>query len=95
MQLTVDISMYPLKDDFITPITWFIERVATYPTIQRKTNALATQIVGPYDDVMKMLSNEMKASHEKFGQAVFVCKFLCGARELDFDDTFGQTQSDA
>ena len=93
MQLTVDISMYPLKDDFITPITWFIERVAAYPNIRRKTNALATQLTGPYDEVMDMLKVEMKASHAEFGQAIFVCKFLNGKFELDYQDHFGTGQA--
>ena len=93
MQLTVDISMYPLKDDYITPITWFIERVATYPNIRRKTNALATQISGPYDQLMAMLKVEMKAAHAKFGQAIFVCKFLNGSFELDYQDNFGKGQN--
>ncbi|MBW8192538.1 hypothetical protein K0504_15975 [Neiella marina] len=89
--LTVDISMYPLKDDYLTPISWFIERLASYPNIKRTTNALATQICGPHDDVMAMLSTEMKAAHEAFGQAVFVCKFLPGERELDYQDNFGKS----
>lgn len=86
--LTVDISMYPLKDDYITPITWFIKRLASYPNIKRTTNALATQVCGPHDEVMAMLSAEMKAADEKFGQAIFVCKFLPGERELDYEDKF-------
>ncbi len=90
MHLTVDISMYPLQENYKEVIGWFIERLATYPEIRRKTNALATQITGPYEAVMAMLGVEMKAAHAKFGQSIFVCKFLNGSFELDYDDQFGQ-----
>ncbi len=90
MHLTVDISMYPLRDGYLEAITWFIERVATYPAIRRKTNALTTQITGPYDEVMELMRVEMKAAHAKFGQSIFVCKFLNGSFELDYQNKFGQ-----
>ncbi|WP_025819709.1 hypothetical protein [Shewanella marina] len=83
MKLTVDISMYPLKTDYIEPIDWFIARLDAYPEIKRVTNAMSTQVSGDYDQVMAMLATEMKAGYEKWGRAVFVCKFI--GRELDLD----------
>lgn len=95
MHLTVDISMYPLQENYKEVIGWFIERLATYPEIFRKTNALATQVTGPYEAVMAMLGVEMKAAHAKFGQSIFVCKFLNGSFELDYDDPFGKSVAEA
>ncbi|MCG9696439.1 YkoF family thiamine/hydroxymethylpyrimidine-binding protein [Shewanella sp. Isolate11] len=82
MKLTAEISMYPLKDSYIDPIEWFINRVDSYPNIERKTNAMATQVCGEYADVMAMLATEMQAAHEKWGKAVFVAKFIGGELNL-------------
>lgn len=81
MKLTAEISMYPLADEYLEPIQWFIKRLDSYPNIKRVTNAMATQVQGDYAEVMTMLATEMQAAHEKFGKAVFVCKFI--GRELD------------
>ncbi|WP_095499539.1 hypothetical protein [Paraferrimonas haliotis] len=93
MKLTVEISMYPLHDDYLTPIKWFIERLASYPNIERNTTATCTQVQGDFDEVMAMLSVEMKAGYQKFGKAIFVCKFLQGPLELDYQDEFGKAQA--
>ena len=83
MKLTVEISLYPLRENYVEPILWFIERLRQYPEIERVTNAMATQVAGDYDAVMTMLGTEMKAAHEKWGRAVFVCKFIGGALDLE------------
>lgn len=82
MKLTAEISMYPLNENYIDPIKWFISRVDCYSNIERVTNAMATQICGDYGDVMSMLAIEMQAAHEKWGKAVFVCKFIGGELNL-------------
>lgn len=84
MQLTVEISLYPLREQYVEPIQWFIDRLKQYPDIERVTNALSTQICGDYDAVMRLLGTEMKAAHEKWGKAVFVCKFLGGDFNLEY-----------
>ena len=83
MKITVEISMYPLREQYVEPIQWFIDRLDQYPDIVRVTNAMATQLQGDYDQVMAMLSVEMKAAHERYGKAVFVCKFINGALDLN------------
>ncbi|MGB0895012.1 MAG: YkoF family thiamine/hydroxymethylpyrimidine-binding protein [Parashewanella sp.] len=83
MKLTAEISMYPLNENYIEPIQWFIDRLDSYPNITRMTNAMATQVQGDYQDVMNMLAIEMQAAHEKWGKAAFVCKFL--GSELDLE----------
>ncbi|AQS36733.1 YKOF-like protein [Shewanella psychrophila] len=85
MKLTAEISCYPLQDNYLDPILWFIDRLDSYDNIERKTNAMATQVCGEYGDVMAMLATEMQAAHKKWGKAVFVCKFIGG--ELDLSHT--------
>lgn len=82
MKLTAEISMYPLQDNYLDPICWFIERLDSYPGITRVTNAMATQVCGDYQELMSMLAIEMAAAHQKWGKAVFVCKFIGGELDL-------------
>jgi hypothetical protein len=41
-------------------------------------NTMSTQVFGDYDAVMRIYAHEMKRSHEKWGKAIFVCKFING-----------------
>jgi hypothetical protein len=70
--------MYPLKEQYIQPIQEFIDRLNTYKNIKVITTATSTTVCGEYLPTMQMLGEEMQRSHEKIGQAIFVCKFLNG-----------------
>ena len=78
MKLVAEISMYPLKEQYIKPIQEFIDRLNTYESIKVVTTATSTTISGEYLPTMQLLAEEMQRSHEKIGQAIFVCKFLNG-----------------
>jgi len=82
MRVTVEISKYPFQENFEEPILNFIERLNAYDSIKIKTNATATHIVGEYDEVMKILQDEIKVSFEKYGKVVFVAKFINGALNI-------------
>jgi uncharacterized protein YqgV (UPF0045/DUF77 family) len=86
MKLKEENSMYPLHENYLDPIKWFIDRVDRYDNIERVTNAMATQVCGEYSDVMSMLATEMQAAHEKWGKAVFVCKFIGGELNLSHSE---------
>jgi uncharacterized protein YqgV (UPF0045/DUF77 family) len=80
MRSAVEISMYPLSGDYLPPIQSFIDRLNTHPGLIVQTNSLATQIWGPLDEVMAVLSEEMNRSAAADGapQLVFVMKVLPG-----------------
>ena len=78
MKLVAEISMYPLKEQYIEPIQEFIDRLNTYERISVITSATNTVVSGDYLPTMQLLAEEMQRSHEKVGQAIFVCKFLNG-----------------
>ena len=80
MRAAVEISMYPLTGEYLVPIQTFIDRLNTHPGITLLTNALSTQIWGPLDEVMSILSEEMTRSAAVPGapQLVFVVKVLPG-----------------
>jgi uncharacterized protein YqgV (UPF0045/DUF77 family) len=81
----VEISMYPLTRDYLAPIQAFIDRLNTHHGLIVRTNALATQIWGPLDQVMAMLTQEIarSASVADAPQLVFVMKVLPGLRPPD------------
>ena len=76
MRVAVDISLYPLADDFIPPIQDVIERLNTHAAIEVATNPMSTQVRGEYDDVMAVLNQEIKATFEQCPKAVFAIKIL-------------------
>ncbi|WP_299591177.1 YkoF family thiamine/hydroxymethylpyrimidine-binding protein [uncultured Microbulbifer sp.] len=78
MQLSVEISMYPLKDEYIPAIKDFIQRLNEQPQLQVISNTMSTQVFGDYDVVMDVLKAEMRKSWEQSGRAIFVCKFIDG-----------------
>jgi uncharacterized protein YqgV (UPF0045/DUF77 family) len=78
MKLVAEISMYPLKEQYIEPIQEFIDRLNTYESIKVVTTATSTTVSGDYLATMQLLAEEMQLSHERVGQAIFVCKFLNG-----------------
>jgi uncharacterized protein YqgV (UPF0045/DUF77 family) len=78
MRAAVDISMYPLTGEYRPSIQAFIDRLNTHPGLTVKTNALATQIWGPLDQIMKILSDEMTRAATDAPQLVFVMKVLPG-----------------
>lgn len=78
MLLSVEISMYPLRDEFIPAISDFIEELNRNDHIEVKTNSMSTQLFGDYDQVMTLLQGAIKRSFEQYGKVVFATKFLHG-----------------
>lgn len=76
MKIAVDISLYPLADDFIPPIDDVIARLNRYPDIEVLTNRMSTQLRGDYDVVMAALGSEIKTSFEQLPHAIFAIKIL-------------------
>jgi uncharacterized protein YqgV (UPF0045/DUF77 family) len=79
MQLSIEISLYPLQDDYIPVIKSFIDAANNYTDVTVITSTMSTRLIGEYDIVMKLLNEQIKISFEKFGKQVFVCKFINGA----------------
>lgn len=77
MQVTVEISMYPLCSDYMRGILEFIEALHAYPGLEVHTNPTSTQVFGDYAHVMEVLAGEMQRAHAR-GQASFVMKVLGG-----------------
>ncbi|HBR96152.1 MAG TPA: hypothetical protein DD979_02085 [Gammaproteobacteria bacterium] len=76
MNLTVDISLYPLRDQFIPPIDDVIARFASYSGVDVDTGHTSTLLIGDYDAVMHALQTEMRRSFTLYGHCVFVARFI-------------------
>jgi hypothetical protein len=78
MQISVDISLYPLTADYLPAIGDFIRRVGRYPGVHIVRNDLSTQLFGDHDTLMELLKVELAHSWAQYGKGIFVIKFLAG-----------------
>jgi uncharacterized protein YqgV (UPF0045/DUF77 family) len=76
MQVAVDISYYPLVEDYERPIKAFIRGLHEHRGLRIATNPLTTQVSGDYDVVMNAIQLEMKKSLLNGPVASFVLKVL-------------------
>jgi uncharacterized protein YqgV (UPF0045/DUF77 family) len=75
MKTSVEISYYPLNQEYVPPIREFIDRINRYDGLVAKTNGMSTQIFGEYDVLMGALTKEIKASFNN-PHSVFVMKII-------------------
>lgn len=78
MNVSVEITMYPLHDDYEPPILDFIEKMRQHEGIEVRMKNLSTELYGEYDLVWSALQQEIKHSFNKYGKASFVMKVLQG-----------------
>ena len=86
MKLSAELTLTPLKDDFIPTIKSFIKsiRESKFTVLE---NPLSTQIYGDFDDLMTFLIPENKAVFEKEDAVILQIKLVKGDRsqyEPDF-----------
>ena len=76
MDIGVEISLYPLHQQYIPPIQDFIARLNADARLRVVTNSMSTQVFGDYDAVMQTLVRELRTTFEGNDKAVFVMKVL-------------------
>ncbi len=75
-QLTAELSLYPLRDEYIPVIDSFIADLNRNPQLTVITNAMSTQVQGDYDAVFQAVKEVLARSADAFGQQLLVCKFI-------------------
>lgn len=75
MIVSVEISYYPLDEQYIGPIKDFIGRLKSHKNLTVNTNTMSTQVYGEYAVVMKALTDEIHQSFE-LPHSVFVLKII-------------------
>lgn len=76
MRISVDISLYPLTQDYVEPILAFIDQLETNPKLIVKRNSLSTQVFGEYRDVMDMMDSQIEQLFSQIPESVFVLKMI-------------------
>ena len=76
MRVSVDISLYPLTEQFVEPILAFIKKLEGNPKLNISRNNLSTQSFGEYRDVMDAMVSEIEAVFEQLPHSVFVLKMI-------------------
>ncbi|WP_375325654.1 thiamine-binding protein [Flagellimonas sp. GZD32] len=75
MNISVELTLSPLQDNFEPPIIDFIKKLrASGLTVLE--NPLSTQVYGEYDAVMELLQSEIKTSFENLDHVVLTMKLV-------------------
>ncbi len=86
MKISVELTLTPLQDDFEPAIKDFIKklRASGFTTIE---NPLSTQVYGDYEQVMSMLTNEIKNTLEAVESGIMFLKIVKSDRS-DYTPSF-------
>ncbi|GHA44935.1 hypothetical protein GCM10007103_27640 [Salinimicrobium marinum] len=75
MQISVELTLSPLQDDFKAPIQKFIKalRKSGFRVIE---NPLSTQVYGEYDKIMEFLTEEIKEAFASSEHVLLTMKIV-------------------
>lgn len=76
MQLSAEITLYPLQEEYLTAIKATIEKINTFSDLKIKTFPTATIVMGEYQKVMSAIQETVRWSYENYGKCVFIVKYL-------------------
>jgi uncharacterized protein YqgV (UPF0045/DUF77 family) len=76
MQITVDISMYPLDADYKPAIKAFIRDLRNCPSLHLVTNQLSTQVTGEYLAVTGAINDCMQRAMHHDATVVFAVRYV-------------------
>lgn len=75
MEISVELTLSPLQDNFEPPIIDFIKKLRN-SGLKVLENPLSTQVFGPYDKVMALLNTEIKTALEAIEIGVLYIKIV-------------------
>lgn len=75
MEISVELTLSPLQDDFEKPIIDFIKRLRQ-SGLTVMENPLSTQVYGEYDKVMEVLQKEIKDSFINMESGLLIMKLV-------------------
>ncbi len=81
MNITVEISLYPIEGEYSEPIMDFIERLKGYDNLDVVSNATSTLMTGEHSAIFDILKKETKKSFEN-GKNIFVLKVIGFERDI-------------
>ena len=86
MNISVELTLTPLKDDYEPLIIDFIQRLRQ-SGLTVLENPLSTQVFGPYDVVMEVLNREIKTSFQLMQHGLLYMKIVTTDRS-DYEPHF-------
>lgn len=86
MNISVELTLTPLKDDYEPLIIDFIQRLRQ-SGLTVLENPLSTQVFGPYDTVMEVLNREIKTSFQLMQHGLLYMKIVTTDRS-DYEPHF-------
>ncbi|MDO5972202.1 thiamine-binding protein [Flavivirga aquimarina] len=86
MKISVELTMTPLQDDFEPAIIHFIKKLRA-SNLKVLENPLSTQVYGNYDEVMKLLTVEIKEAFELIERGLLHMKIVKSDR-YDYEPHF-------
>lgn len=75
MKISVELTFTPLHDDFEPPIIDFIKKLRESGFTTKET-PLSTQVYGEYDEVMALLTKEVKIAFEAIEKGLMYIKIV-------------------
>jgi len=81
MEISVDISLYPLKEGYEKPILAFIDTLEKETNVDVVRNELSTQVHGDYKTIMGLLEREIYSVFEEIPHSIFVLKLVGNNRK--------------
>ncbi|NAS12642.1 thiamine-binding protein [Poritiphilus flavus] len=86
MNISVELTLSPLQQDFEEPIIHFIKslRSSGFTVLE---NPLSTQIYGDYDQLMSLLQSEIKAAFQLMDKGLLYMKIVKSDRS-DYEPHF-------
>ena len=81
MEISVDISLYPLQEGYEKPILAFIDALEAETSVKVVRNELSTQVHGDYKTIMGLLEKEILSVFDEIPHSIFVIKLVGNNRE--------------
>ena len=81
MTATIEISLYPLKDDYPAHVLRFLSKLKQLSGVEVTTNGMSTILIGNYAPMWKQLGDLMEEEMAG-GSSLFVMKVAPGRREF-------------
>lgn len=79
MQISAELALTPLQDDFDAPVKAFIRKLRS-SGLTVMENPLSTQIYGDYDKIMEFLTEEVREAFQATDHVILTIKLVKGNR---------------
>ena len=78
MDISVEISMYPLLESYREPIKGFIDGLSKNTSLTIEHGKMSTYLFGDYEKIMPLLQSEIETTLKDIPESIFVIKLSGG-----------------